>query len=393
MDNLRFVLEAPQLNQTHKKRPRLVTSCDNCRLKKIKCVQVKAQDRCEACEAANTACQFRDRERYFAERSRIVTGSSSASSSRSAANSRRSSPHGGGRADAALLMPSIPARDDSADPRAWYATGLPSPPSDQSQPSRYSSGSPSSYGNASPQSSADLWLSPEPDARPASSYGATQLPSLMPSQSGRGAMSISHPIDASSTFYRDRSLSMAQRDLQLSNLFDPRQPNRPHSSIMAHLVQVFFEHFGRLFPFLSYDDVSKRIYENTLSPLLANSMAGVACRYSQMPEIVGRGVTVVANAYCDMAKHLLGDSPHVPYIEILHAVIILAWTEYKNGRASGFSQYSEMATKMAVNMGLNDSTGANAGERTLYRSTWTSVVQLQQVSLSSASGAGAFSSH
>ena len=29
MDGLRFVLEAPQLSQTHKKRPRLVTSCDN----------------------------------------------------------------------------------------------------------------------------------------------------------------------------------------------------------------------------------------------------------------------------------------------------------------------------------------------------------------------------
>ena len=29
MDSLRFVLEAPQLSQTHKKRPRLVTSCDN----------------------------------------------------------------------------------------------------------------------------------------------------------------------------------------------------------------------------------------------------------------------------------------------------------------------------------------------------------------------------
>src|SRR5713226_3733067 len=37
------------------------------RLKKIKCVQIKSQPRCEACEAGNTTCQFRDRERYFAE--------------------------------------------------------------------------------------------------------------------------------------------------------------------------------------------------------------------------------------------------------------------------------------------------------------------------------------
>jgi hypothetical protein len=168
MDGLRFVLEAPQLSQTHKKRPRLVTSCDNwwvvacmscygtpskdgrpsapnSRLKKIKCVQVKSLSRCEACEGGNTPCQFRDRERYFAERSRIVTG---ASAGPSPAHSRRSSTQS--------IEPSAvsPTRGDSTDAPGWYSGAQ-----DSGHPSRYASSSPSYSLSSSPQSNPDQWYS------------------------------------------------------------------------------------------------------------------------------------------------------------------------------------------------------------------------------------------
>ncbi|KAI0693010.1 hypothetical protein BC835DRAFT_1355108 [Cytidiella melzeri] len=80
MDDIRFVLEAPQNARTQKKRPRLVTSCDNCRLKKIKCIQSSPSAVCGACSAAHQPCRFRDRERYFAERSRLVSTSSKTAS-------------------------------------------------------------------------------------------------------------------------------------------------------------------------------------------------------------------------------------------------------------------------------------------------------------------------
>jgi hypothetical protein len=166
MDGLRFVLEAPQLSQTHKKRPRLVTSCDNwcvlatclavithpshSRLKKIKCVQVKAQPRCEACEAGNTPCQFRDRERYFAERSRIVTGASAGSSP---AHSRRSS--SSQSTELSTIPP--PTRGDSVDASGWYSGAQTS--SDHGHPSRYASSSPSYSLSSSPQSNPDQWFS------------------------------------------------------------------------------------------------------------------------------------------------------------------------------------------------------------------------------------------
>jgi hypothetical protein len=46
----------------------------NSRLKKIKCLQPSPETKCEACKAAKIPCRFKDRERYFAERSRAIAG-------------------------------------------------------------------------------------------------------------------------------------------------------------------------------------------------------------------------------------------------------------------------------------------------------------------------------
>ncbi|KAH9003468.1 hypothetical protein EDB86DRAFT_3100033 [Lactarius hatsudake] len=89
MDGPCSTLEAPQLSLTQKEpeRPSLMTSCDNCRLKQLKCVQVKSQPRFEACEPSNTPCQFRDSERDCAERNCTVTGSAGLSPARSRCSS------------------------------------------------------------------------------------------------------------------------------------------------------------------------------------------------------------------------------------------------------------------------------------------------------------------
>jgi hypothetical protein len=76
----------------------------------------------------------------------------------------------------------------------------------------------------------------------------------------------------------------------------------PHPTMLVHLVQVFFECFSRNFPFLQYDDVSRRVFNGTLSPLLANSIASLAARYSQSSDVLARGATAVSNAYGDAAK-------------------------------------------------------------------------------------------
>lgn len=49
-------------------------SLPHSRLKKIKCLQPYPDSKCDACSQAKVSCRFRDRERYFVERSRAIAG-------------------------------------------------------------------------------------------------------------------------------------------------------------------------------------------------------------------------------------------------------------------------------------------------------------------------------
>ena len=57
--------------------PQVVCSLQSSRLKKIKCLLPSPESKCEACKSAKIPCRFRDRERYFAERSRAIAGPNS----------------------------------------------------------------------------------------------------------------------------------------------------------------------------------------------------------------------------------------------------------------------------------------------------------------------------
>ena len=67
------------------------------RVRKIKCLQSAPESRCEACREAKLNCHFRDRERYFEERSRVITGAASTplprSQSTHASDATAGSPH------------------------------------------------------------------------------------------------------------------------------------------------------------------------------------------------------------------------------------------------------------------------------------------------------------
>ncbi|KAJ3492166.1 hypothetical protein NLJ89_g11272 [Agrocybe chaxingu] len=113
-DSFQFIIESPQHSQGHKKRPRLVTSCDNCRLKKIKCLQPSPEAKCEACKAAKIQCRFRDRERYFAERSRAIAGPNSGVY----ATELRSEPNPALDAFSVASGSSSPSMSSHSDPRS-----------------------------------------------------------------------------------------------------------------------------------------------------------------------------------------------------------------------------------------------------------------------------------
>ncbi|KAJ7497054.1 hypothetical protein FB451DRAFT_1209882 [Mycena latifolia] len=364
-DSFQFIIESPQHAQGHKKRPRLVTSCDNCRLKKIKCLQPTPEAKCEACKAAKIPCRFRDRERYFAERSRAIAGPNVGS------------PYGD-------------------EPRCAITNSLPSEEPDPCcrSPSldNYSNSSSSSPSHSNPRSSTNSpkpsgvvipdgdvrYLSYPPESR--RSVDRRSGPSsLRPSRNdpiGYGFIFPSPQLVETS----NRSRPSSQHGTRPVHLFDPERPQFPHPTYMAHFIQLFFEQLGAEFPFITYDEVSRDFWDQLLSPLLANCIAAMATRYSTLSELTVRGLHNVAETYGENAKNILASINHIPSMDTLHGVMLLSWSEYKNNRIPGLRSYCQTAMRMAIDLGLSDQNvspiNASESERNRRRSTWASILQL-----------------
>ncbi|KAF8629243.1 hypothetical protein AX17_005822 [Amanita inopinata Kibby_2008] len=370
-DSFQFIIESPQHNNGVKKRPRLVTSCDNCRLKKIKCLQPSPETKCEACRTARIACRFKDRERYFAERSRAIAGNN-------AAPTYGAEPIRSHKTDVnAAAMDAFSVSSSSTSPSV----------SPHSNP-RSSSHSPKASGLASAESEINGRYQPyltesrrtaEPAHRHTNSTPMSHFHSPRNSDPV-GYQYITNGSHIPSHTQTGRPSSSHHGNSRPVQLLDPERPERPNPSLMPHLVQTFFEHLGTEFPFFNYEDTLQNFWDQRLSPLLANCIAGMASRYSTYPELSSRGLHAASETYLENAKNLVSPVAHIPAFDTLHALILLSWSEYKCSRLSGFRVYYQMAMKMAMDLGLSDQdsvpiSGSEA-EQNRRRSTWASIVRL-----------------
>ncbi|KIY43304.1 hypothetical protein FISHEDRAFT_78648 [Fistulina hepatica ATCC 64428] len=332
-DSIQFIIEEPQHTVGHKKRPRLVTSCDTCRLKKVKCIQ-KNQDpegKCEACRLANVPCKFKDRERYFAERSRAIAGSAGY------------------------------IRVNSPIPRS--STAAPLPPGDESP--RFAQ---HPYNNvsssASNRRSSSSPASPYPPPQTTNIYNNAYPP---PSPLTSNARQVGNAVSAS-----------RHSDVQL---FDPEHPRMPHPNLMPHFTEIFFERYSAQYPFMTADEIARKAWEGTLSPCIATCIAASAARYSDIPELTARGLTYVSEIYINNARALLQQDQFRPTMDNLHSLILLAWTEYKNSRVQAFTSYAEAVVRMAQDLGMTSEevirSFPDLQERSRLLLTWGNVIQLQ----------------
>lgn len=322
-EDIRFVLEAPNVGRTHKKRPRLVTSCDNCRMKKIKCLQKAPDAVCEACSAAGVSCRFRDRERYYAERSRMAAA---AASSRGAVADRA-------HRDAGTMHNIAPATASTSHP-------------------------------------------PEPTH---SHGGVARSPTKRASPYHPYRVTVSVDTSPRSSPESDTSSSPSP-----APLFDPNERTRPNSEYMMNYIQVFFDQFNINFPFLAYDETIRQFFQHELSSLLANCIAAHAVLVQQsdiIPEAQQRRSMHIADQYCDTAKALVTTICNVPRLDTLHALILIAWADFKRERYTEFTAYGRMAVSMAASLGLTGHTisalARDEYDRTILNSTWTSINALQ----------------
>lgn len=359
MDGFQFIIESPQETQGHKKRPRLVTSCDNCRLKKIKCLQSSPETQCEACKAAKISCKFRDRERYFAERSRAIAGPSSAPPY-----------HGSSSGRSATAVPESSERSNSSG-TSEYAT------------SASTAYTPPSQGYASSVSRSPSY---SPPGTASTDHGRYQVYSdhSRPSTTPRHTAAADDHIRRYGTSGSGQPLSRPHPtsggSYRPTQVFDPMHPQMPQRSWMPHFIQIFISQLGSQCAFMTYDDLYEKFRHQTLSPLLSNCIAALGARFSDIPDIVARGPHNVADIYCENAKEMLSAALNQPSLDVLHAVITLAWTEYKTGRLLGFRQYGDLAMRTAMAIGLSEESTRQMSPYDSYqnrlRLTWQSVSQL-----------------
>ncbi|KAL0072760.1 hypothetical protein AAF712_000523 [Marasmius tenuissimus] len=344
-DSFQFIIESPQHSTGHKKRPRLVTSCDNCRLKKIKCLQPAPETKCEACKAAKIPCRFRDRERYFAERSRAIAGPSASSNY---SNGQRSD--GSVEAYAVSYIFTVP----SFRPDFWNCDR----PAELCLQMKALDINLTQQTNDDPQSIIGNACSPKIEGTPGSFSGYCRTASppqgysnSRSSAAGYGSMSPS----PAPVMQHTRSQSSSQtRTMQLFNQDFPHFPNHAY---MEAFMPIFFQHYQQEFPFIIYDDVIADYVDRRSAPII-NTIAAMAVGHCNIPELTGRNLSTVIQAYGDNARAQLNSATHVSSEDNLRACMLFAWFEYKQQRVSGFRDYAHLALRMCQMLGYTAPNGA-----------------------------------
>lgn len=204
-------------------------------------MQSSPESQCEACKVAKIPCKFRDRERYFAERSRAIAGPSLVHST---GRPEYSTHDAHNRLESTI--PELPVTDAPPVPSlSMQRSSSYSPPQPvgnnndghvryQSYPLDHvkSSGSPNDHRTTQPQSSNF-------------SYGR---------QVGQSSQYIS------------------------STLFDAGHPLSPQRAWMQQFIQLFFSNMSAHCSFLSYEETYDKFRRRTLSPLLSNCIAALGAR-------------------------------------------------------------------------------------------------------------------
>lgn len=490
--NFRFILEephggAPQKGQ-QRKRARLVTACDACRIKKIKCIRTPKIQQCEACRVSNGACLYGDRDRYQAERglsysyaaqiisadghdgdlkdeerirttsptNMYATSASSIDGHSSYPSSHHSNDNGFAEAQPEPPRPVSRKRkastlgDDNAVPEY---SGYPSPPSmpnlDETLDSKPLNGannasiadlkritvpffryfgptantpgyrrvkvrtltlddgasvgshtSQCSYSPAAdklpspntkpnvpfPPSSPPIFRALHPNSHALANGEDEVYPADIgqPHDSGSsgpatGTTTPVHPQIPSFESSVMATASASGRD----SLFDPTRPRYPNPKYLGHLANLFFDHLACHFPFLDRAQVMAQITDGTLPAILANCLAALAVRFSNRRDLLKGPRHLAGEAYCDMAKLLVVHMLSWPSVEVLQALVLIAWSEFGSGRDSGLWMYSRMAVGMAMDLGLGfEATvqlAATESEREKVRLTWWSTLLIDRI--------------
>ncbi|EIM86073.1 uncharacterized protein STEHIDRAFT_147598 [Stereum hirsutum FP-91666 SS1] len=117
------------------------------------------------------------------------------------------------------------------------------------------------------------------------------------------------------------------------------------------LMETFFTTLGPHFPSVSKRRMEERIETRTMSAFFLNCICAISARFHES----GRDDPAKACApYITKAQELIVPLLHLPTNDVCTGLLLLAWACYGQNSESGLWQYSGMAIRMALDLGLHE---------------------------------------
>ncbi|KAK7053001.1 hypothetical protein VNI00_004322 [Paramarasmius palmivorus] len=123
-------------------------------------------------------------------------------------------------------------------------------------------------------------------------------------------------------------------------------PNVTPPPLDDQLLDTFFEHFGEHFPFLNRQQVEERIRADTMSVFLGYAMCALSVRF--IPHSSWRPSHYIGAAW-RLALPLL----RLPSTDVVAGLLLLSWAEFGENSESGLWNFSGLAIRMALDLGLH----------------------------------------
>ncbi|KAL0572139.1 hypothetical protein V5O48_009817 [Marasmius crinis-equi] len=125
----------------------------------------------------------------------------------------------------------------------------------------------------------------------------------------------------------------------------------PLPSVYVPLLDTFFRTMSRHFPSISRKRMEERLETGTMSAFLLNCICAISARFHPL------GGDSPANAcapFITKAQELIIPLLHLPTTDVVTGLLLLAWANYGQNSDSGLWQYSGMAIRMALDLGLHE---------------------------------------
>ncbi|KAK9246272.1 fungal-specific transcription factor domain-containing protein [Lipomyces tetrasporus] len=352
-------------NIVHRQK-RVSRACGTCKLKKIRCSGTQP---CAACSARKIECVYKDKRGLFnpaAKRHRRGTSVSTASSTVSP------SPDESTKASSELHVttstgdynaPASHERLVRNSPTGSSDVIVSNKPQDVIEPRKTGLLIRQPYFR---------WLGPTSVAPPVS--GSFRLLSVNVSTSGAGkpvssVMPSNNVVVGRHEFTRPPAAGDSDTDFAASTPTttaptrspspgtEPKHPtaDRRRWKVVAvpskETIDTFYENMGSFLPFLQRKDLDDRISDGVAGECLLCSMAAIAERLK--PSLPGSNGDELSEMYAERAKMLLIPHLALPSVEIVFALLLIAYHEFGEDRDSGLWSWSGLAIRMSYDLGLH----------------------------------------